>query len=332
MMPLVSVLMPVWNAVATVADAVTSVLAQDFADFELVIVDDGSDDGTADALAGIADSRVRLTRIRRSGLVAALNVGLELCRGEFIARMDADDVCLSGRLLRQAAALSAAPEIGLCACRVEAFPIAEVSDNFRYYLDWQNSLLLHDEIVVNIFVEVPFTHPSVMYRASIMRRLRGYRDGGFPEDQDLWLRMWRDGIRFMKVPEVLFKWRESPGRLTRTDPRYAQTRFIGCKIEHLRETLLSGNRPFALWGIGPTGKIWARALMQNGLKPSFFVDLDPRKIGQRPYGISVIHPDDLPDDDTFVLITVGAKGAREEVRKALFSAGRREMDDFIAVQ
>ena len=105
--PHVSVLLPVRNGGAWFALALQSILDQDGCDFELIVIDDGSSDGTSELLAACPDARLRVLRREGGGLVAALNAGLELARGDYVARMDADDIALPGRLARQAATLDA---------------------------------------------------------------------------------------------------------------------------------------------------------------------------------------------------------------------------------
>src|SRR5687767_9206093 len=111
--PAVSIVLPVYDAVAYVAEAVRSILAQTFGDFELILVNDGSTDGSRDVLAGFKDYRIRILDQQNLGLVAALNRGIREARGEWIARMDADDVSLPGRLEAQITHLRRHPEIGL---------------------------------------------------------------------------------------------------------------------------------------------------------------------------------------------------------------------------
>jgi glycosyltransferase involved in cell wall biosynthesis len=120
----VSVLMPVRNARDTVACAVESILVQDFADLELVLVDDGSTDGTSDVLAALAaqDRRIRVTKTEPVGIIEALNLGISLCRGEFIARMDADDVSHPARIRLQVEMMEREPELSVCGCLVRFFP------------------------------------------------------------------------------------------------------------------------------------------------------------------------------------------------------------------
>ena len=124
----------------------------------------------------------------------------------------------------------------------------------RAYVLWSNALLDDAAIRRDLFVESPLVHPSVMARTATLRGLGGYRDYDGPEDYDLWLRAAAAGLRFSKLPEVLLQWRDSSGRLTRRDPRYAPERFFARKLAALLEGPLSAGRPVVVWGAGEIGK------------------------------------------------------------------------------
>ena len=143
------------------------------------------------------------------------------------------------------------------------------------------------------FVESPLVHPSVVLRTEALRALGGWRDGPFPEDYELWLRAIDAGRRFARLPEVLLRWRDTPSRLTRSDPRYGRDRFLATKLEALCRGPLSG-RPAVVWGAGPIGKSWSRALAAAGRAAAAFVEVDPRKIGTRIHGVPVLA---LPEAD-----------------------------------
>jgi hypothetical protein len=129
------------------------------------------------------------------------------------------------------------------------------------------------------FVESPLAHPSVTVRRELFLDAGGYRDRGWPEDYDLWLRLFAAGARFAKVERPLHFWREHPERLTRRDLRYSTAAFLRCKAHHLALGPLSGGRPVVVWGAGQTGRRLARLLLDGGVEITAFIDIDPRKIG-----------------------------------------------------
>jgi hypothetical protein len=330
----VSVLLPVRDGERHLADCIDSLGAQTFRDFEVIAVDDGSSDATPELLRdwSARDRRVRLLRQQALGLVAALERGRTSASGRYLARMDADDVAAPDRLERQLALLEARPELAGCGCGIHYFPEALVKDGARRYQRWINALLEPDEIARDLFVECPIAHPTFFLRADAVAAVGGYRNLGWPEDYDLLIRLWEAGARFAKVPAVLVRWRERPDRLSRVHPSYGPEAFRRLKVEALTRTLLRGRDGVIVWGAGPTGKAFARTLLDHSVKLRAFVDLDPRKVGQTIHGAPVISVDDVNRfRDAFCVAAVGQPGARAQIRASLIGLGWQESADFVAV-
>jgi hypothetical protein len=202
----------------------------------------------------------------------------------------------------------------------------------RAYVEWQNALLGHDAMARDRFVESPLVHPSVAMRTAALRGLGGWREIDGPEDYDLWLRAFEAGLRFAKLAEVLLEWRDSPGRLTRTDPRYAPARFLALKLEALGRGPLAGSRPAVVWGAGPVGKAWSHALRAAGHELRAFVEVDPRKVGGRLHGVPVVAVSEAGAlRGPLHLAAVGQKGARERIRAEAARLGLLDGEDLIAV-
>jgi len=331
--PKVSILMPVRNEEHLLPAALASLLRQTLTDWELVAVNDGSTDDTSALLdaAASSDPRIHVLHHPPEGLVAALNAGLAQCRAPLVARMDGDDVCHPHRLERQTDFLGVHPEVTLVASQVRHVPRQQLTEGMRAYELWQNRLLTHAQIMRDLYVESPFTHPSVMFRRDAVLGLGSYHDCGWPEDYDLWLRLAHAGACFSRLPEVLFFWRDRPQRQTRTAAAYHLDAFRACKAHHLRHSFLAGTDRVTLWGAGIEGKAWRRILSSEGVAIRRWVEVDPRKLGQSIHGAPVVGIDSLQPGDGRTLITVGAKGAREQVRAFAARAGLVEGEDFICV-
>ena len=325
--------MPVRNEERFLPAALASLFRQTLADWELVVVDDGSTDATPQLLADAAgrDPRVRILRPAQRGLVPALNAGLLACRAPLVARMDGDDVSHPRRLELQAAFLANNPEVGLVACRFRHFPRRHLRVGMLAYEAWQNSLLSHELILRDLYVESPFVHPSVMFRNDVVAGIGGYIDRGWAEDYDLWLRLAAAGVHFARLPETLFCWRDRPERATRTMAAYTREAFRACKAHHLRRGFLHGVERVILAGAGQEGRAWQRALAAEGMAVACWVDVDPRKVGQILHGAPVLPADGVRPDDGKLLITVGTRGARDGVRAWAVGAGFREGEDFLCV-
>jgi glycosyltransferase involved in cell wall biosynthesis len=335
--PAVSVLLPVRDALPTLDAALDSLAAQTLADYEIVAVDDGSRDGSAERLAERArqEPRLRVLHTGGAGLVAALNLGLAQARAPLVARFDADDLAHPRRLALQAARLRAEPGLDALGCRVELFgdgDCAAGNAGMRRYVAWLNALVDHDAILRDIYVESPLAHPSVVLRAARLRALGGWRAFDGPEDYDLWLRAARAGWRFGKLPQVLLRWRDSAARLTRRDPRYAPERFRALKIEALEAAPLVARRPVVVWGGGPIAKGWLRALRERGHDVAALVDVAPRRVGGRVGGVPVVSLEAVPRlAGALHLAAVGQPGARQRIRALAASLGLSDGCDLIAV-
>lgn len=331
---MISVILPVYNSAPWIGRCVESILAQTFRDFELIIVDDGSTDETPLLLEQFAraDQRTRLIREEHRGVTGAFNRGLEEARGEFIARMDADDEMLPQRLEKQIDFLGKNPGTGVVSCLVQHGGHPEMQKGYSVYIDWINTLITPDQIALNRFVEAPVANPSVLFRRALAEQLGSYRHGNFPEDYELWLRWMDAGVRIAKVPEVLLTWNDPPTRLSRTDDRYSDEAFQRAKAGYLakfiRENL--GGRKLWLCGAGRITRQKSALLVAENLPVGGYVDVDPKKIGKQYAGFPVVGIDGIPGKETaYVVSYVANRGAREDIREMLLEKGFAEGADFI---
>jgi glycosyltransferase involved in cell wall biosynthesis len=332
--PPLSVLFPVRNGEHVVQGALESLARQTFSDFEVIVVDDGSTDGTGEVLRAVAneDPRVRVYTREPMGIVPALEFARAQASGGYLARMDADDGAFAGRFQRQMEVMISDYRIALCGTGVAYFPREIVREGALRYESWINGLTTHEDLVRDLFVECPIPHPTFLLRADMVDLVGGYRAKGWPEDYDLVFRLWEGGGRFEKIPEVLLRWREGEDRLSRTHDAYSAEAFRRCKVHFLLRSYLRHRRSVVVWGAGPVGKAFARELVAQGGTLVAFVDLDPRKIGQMIHGVRVIRPEAaLRIRDAFSVAAVGKEGAREEIRGILWAGGQIENEDFVAV-
>ncbi len=334
-MPRVSVILPVFNAVATVERAVASIRAQTWADWELVVVEDGSTDGTREMLRAAAREEKRLVLVEREhgGVVAAANAGIAVARGEFVARMDADDVAAPGRLAAQVGLLERDATLGVVSGRVEFGGDRTARAGYALHVDWLNGLTTSEEIARARFTEQPVANPSVLWRRELAERHGVFRAGDFPEDYELWLRWLDAGVRIAKVPEVVLTWNDPPTRISRTDGRYAPEAFFRIKAEWLARELArsAAGREVWVWGAGRHTRKRAAHLETWGVRIAGYVDVDAKKTGRGigGTGAPVIAPEALPEPgSTVVLSYVTTRGAREYNRARLEERGYVEGRDF----
>jgi glycosyltransferase involved in cell wall biosynthesis len=214
--PRITVYLPSRNYGRFLGDAIESVLRQTVQDWELIVIDDGSSDRGGTIVAGIGDERIRLIRESSSvGLAARLNQAVDLARGEFIARMDADDICFPERLSRQVARLREDSQLDLIGCGAVVFTSGgELIGEMPIGIN-------HRDIVVRPFVGFPLPHPTWCGRAGWFRNNRYDSRLRYAEDQDLLLRSFRQS-RLGGLNRVLLGYRQDrvalkkllPGRAT----------------------------------------------------------------------------------------------------------------------
>lgn len=333
--PPLAVLLPFYNAAETLAETLDSILAQSFEAFELVAVDDGSSDHSLEIVQHYMqqDSRIRLLQPGRQGVVGAMNHALHHCSAPICARMDADDIMAPDRLERQWHCLQQQPHLTLVGSRVALFPAEQIQKGFHEYIRWQNGCITPEQIADNIYVELPIAHPSVMFRRDAILAAGGYRDGDFPEDYELLLRLHRLGHKMAKLPQVLLQWRDSGGRLTRTDGRYSREAFDRIRAAYLaHDPRLQQGRPLAYWGAGRNTRKRCAHLIGHGHQPHVWIDIDDKKIGNTINGARVVPPQWLKrSEKPFVLSYVANHGARELIARELEAMGYRSGSDYLMV-
>ena len=207
-LPQVSILMPVYNTALYLREAMDSMLSQTFADFELIVLNDCSPDNAEEILDEYDDPRiVRYKGEKNVGLSNVLNVGIELARGKYIARMDSDDISLPNRLQVQVDYLETHPEIDLVSVGMQLFGAKE-----DVWIREQNP----EKVKINALFQSPVLHASSMWRkASFEKHGLRYRQDMVPsEDYDLWTRALTKGLALTNLPEVLYKYRIHPTQAT----------------------------------------------------------------------------------------------------------------------
>ncbi len=333
--PRASVLLPFRNGAVTLEDCLESILSQTLADFELLAVDDGSEDDSVQRVMAVAgrDPRLRLLQPGRCGLVRAINLGLKEARAPLVARMDADDHMHPQRLQRQADYLDRHPEVAALGSRVRAVPSDAVGRGFLEYLAWQDRCLTPDDLAQEIYREAPLVNPSAMLRRTTVLKLGGYRDGPFPEDYEFWLRMVQHNCVLAKLDELLLDWRLSGGSYSRTDPRYSRQAFDRVRADYLaHDPRLASARPLVFWGAGRKTRRRSDLLAARGRRPAAYVDIDPKKIGRRIHGVPVLAPEALAvPQKPFVLSYVSNHGAPELIAERLDAMGYRRGRDYLTV-
>lgn len=206
-MPKISVILPAYNAENYISQAIDSILAQTYGDFEFIILNDCSTDGTERIILSFDDPRIRYVRNEQNlGVAATLNRGLELAAGEYIARMDADDISLPERFFRQVSYLDVHPEIAVLGTDIRLIGAGSGIRSFSQ---------TPERLKTDLLFDCCFAHPAVMMRRQAILSLGGYDpDFNGAEDYHLWARCVMAGYQLACLPEVLLCYRIHPGQVT----------------------------------------------------------------------------------------------------------------------
>jgi glycosyltransferase involved in cell wall biosynthesis len=329
----ISVILPFFNAAYTLARALESIAAQTFKDFECLLVDNNSNDGSGEIARKFCnkDPRFLLLHESRQGVMHANNTGLSNAKAQYIARMDADDWMFPDRLERQFNFLEEHPEIDVVAGQAEYMPHSTETLGFKRYVGWSNNILSHRDISLKQFVESPVINPTVMFRKKVADKHGSYKHGDFPEDYELWLRWLREGVSFHKLPYLVLKWYDSASRLTRTDQRYSDMAFFDIKTRYLADWLKDHDPhhpKVAIWGASKISRNRSNLLTDRGIRIINYIDIS----NKRQLNKAVIYYKDIPEPGTiFILIYLKEETMRAETIGFLLDRGYEEGVNFLLV-
>ena len=334
--------MPVRNETSLLPGCLHDILSQTLSEIEVIIVDDGSTDSTAEVLKEYSkrDSRIRIINTKHKGIISALNTGLDECNGQYIARMDADDRMDKTRLSKQMRLMKRNPEFELIGCRIDGFSDSrKISDSIEKYQSWSNSLISHEQIECDLFAECPIAHPTFFATRHLFIKLGGYSANPWAEDYDFILRAYKAGAKMTKHPEKLVQKYHSSGRLSRVNSIYKRPAMFEAKANYMLEYgLLKNRRGVLIAGSGPTGRQVAHSLEKRDVNILGYVDNRPeppcRNVKSYPaWGFRDLPPAEFLNKfrDALILLAIGdSKGQRafaELLRKLDFT----ENSDFVRI-
>jgi len=316
--------------------SIVSILAQTHEEFELLLILPVGFCTSDSIIASLPqDSRIIYLNRDREGIVSALNTGIAAANGNWLARMDADDIAHPRRLDRQLDYLARNGDVDFCSTTVEIFseqdPIAQGS---RQYQHWLNETCNHERIAASLYVECPCPHPTWLIKRKVIDVIGGYRDTEWAEDYDFVLRAAQAGLRFGKPSadlDALLRWRLHPLNLTRSDSRYKKINFIKAKawalsFEHLRD------RNAVIIGTGNNARHMYDALADNKIDVNFFVDLQRTGKKNSLRNTPVISYSDIQKrihGDALLVSVVTRYGARKQLRQWFDENNFKENTDYI---
>jgi glycosyltransferase involved in cell wall biosynthesis len=328
--PEISVILPFRNASDTLRRAIESILNQTFKNFELILINDGSDDQPINILSDYDEQRIKTIHLPTSGIVFSLNQGINISRGRYIARMDADDYAYPERLEIQHQYLKENKKVGVVSGTVTYSGDRNKNLGYALYVDWINSLKTPNQIYLNRFVESPICHPSVMIRRKLFDAYGLYKVGGFPEDYELWLRLMDQGVQFSKVDAVVLDWYDDENRLSRNHENYDSEAFFEIKTRYFfkwyQKTFEFNPRPILIWGTGKSVIEKSKYLEDYNLEIVGYVDVI-RKKDHDIEGKPVFFYEDIPEG-VLLLSYVSDRKGRQLIHEFLIKNNYEEGEDF----
>ncbi len=232
--------MPVFNTAPYLGEALNSVLSQSLTDFELIIVNDGSTDDSETVIKSFHDMRIIYLRNEKNmGLVYTLNRAVDQARGEWIARMDGDDICMPTRFAEQLLYIALHPEVDVLASRVQL-----IDESGHDTTNWRDDMtaVSPEQIKDHLAVDNCIAHPSVMIRTDVLKTFRYLPEQSQAEDYDLWLRLVATGKIIHKLDKILLKHRIIHSSFTRTRQQNVYAKLAETKFRFVSYAKKNGIR------------------------------------------------------------------------------------------
>lgn len=247
MNPLVSIILPAYNCEKFIRKTIHSLINQTYSNFELLVINDGSTDATTSIIQSFKDTRIQLIQNEKNkGLIYTLNKGIELSKGKYIARIDADDICLPERLQKQVNWLEENTQIAIVATQILLIDEQDEATG-NWLLDMQNTTA--NQIKKAMLWQNCIAHPTVLFRSEIIKKYQYSNNQKHSEDYDLWLQILADGFIIEKVPEQLVKYRVHSNSVTGAINRKRNPFFIQYNT---KRKFLLGRFQQLKWGLFET--------------------------------------------------------------------------------
>lgn len=277
--------MPVKNTAVFLTDCLESILQQTEKYWELIAINDHSTDESLAILNNFAkkDPRIQVFNNTNTGIINALRLAYYKSSGQFITRMDSDDLMMPEKLKVLKAQLEENGNGHLALGQVKYFSSKPLGNGYQRYQDWLNHLSINGCNYQEIYKECVIPSPCWMVYRTDLDKCDAFLPDRYPEDYDLCFRFYENQLKIIPAKNVLHQWRDYPTRTSRTDTNYADNRFLTIKLHYFLKLDIDKKRPLIVWGAGKKGKWIAQQLVQ--LEQSFYwVCNNEKKIGKDIYG------------------------------------------------
>ena len=313
--PLVSILIPFKNTAVFIGDCLQSILNQTYTNWELFIIDDASTDNSYNIVEQFAKNDNRITLLKNSGhgIIDALQLAFSESKGEFITRMDSDDLMRPNKLEILVTNLLEYGKQHVAIGLVNYFSEEGIKAGYKSYEVWLNNLTKSGANYSEIYKECVIPSPSWMIHREDLVTCDAFNPNRYPEDYDLTFRFYKFNFKCIPCDDVLHDWRDYSHRTSRTHVHYAENHFIDIKLHYFLELDYNSNKTLVVWGAGNKGKTIAKSLIEKGLDFEWVCD-NPKKIGRDIYG-KILKPFSYLKDfkNSQSIITVANKSSQKEI-------------------
>lgn len=319
--PLISILMPVYNAAPFLEACLDSILEQSSKDWELIAVNDQSTDTSLEILRKYAskDERIRVLDNNGKGIILALRLAYSNAKGQYISRMDADDLMPPNKLDLLSAVLKDSGPGYVSTGKVAYFSDEGMKDGYLRYADWLNSLVDEKSHRKELFRECVIPSPAWMIHREDLEKSNAFNSDIYPEDYDLVFRFFEAGLRVRALDELVHLWRDHSGRTSRNDETYSQNAYFDIKVHYLDRIEDLRERQILLWGAGRKGKRLAKLLSESGHSFEWTCNVE-RKWGHIIHGVKMSSPEVLSTiDNVLVLVAVSGPDDQKDLENYLQS-------------
>ena len=265
LMPTISFLMPVKNGEEFIKETIESIQRQDFSDWELIIVDDFSTDQTVNLVHSIQDNRIRIVQNQIPGIIQALSLALSKATGNYVTRIDCDDLLPVKRLSLMMKTILECNKSTLVTGLVKYFSSGEISPGYMKYENWINTVNLEGSQYKNMYRECVIASPNWLCDRNTLIQIGGFTGLNYPEDYDLIFRWYEHGFTFRCVPEITLFWREHPNRTSRTSSNYNQEAFFKLKINRFLQLNYNPKKKLMVWGNNRKAKLATLLLKKSNI-------------------------------------------------------------------
>lgn len=287
---LVSILIPFKNTDAFIGDCVNSILKQTYQNWEAIFIDDTSEDKSFKIIENYTkkDARIQLYTNKGIGIIDALKTAFSNASGNYITRMDSDDIMSTNRLEVMLNSLKTHGKKHLAIGQVKYFRADGLSAGYARYQNWLNQLTETGSNYSEIYKECVIPSPCWMLHRNDFIACKGFEPNRYPEDYDLAFRFYKANYKCIPCNEILLYWRDYSTRTSRTHKHYAQNYFLDIKVHYFLELDYNPKRPLTLWGAGKKGKSVAKLLIAKNI-PFYWACDNPKKIGKDIYGQQLLN-------------------------------------------